>query len=131
MESSTISTKELHLEINRLRQENSELVKIVTNYAETAAQSYETPAEDSGVKFKRESDFESIRLLNELSSTLDKLKELHGFVPICSCCKKIRDTKGAWEDIESYISKNTGVMFTHSLCPDCVDELYPDFKCNE
>jgi len=46
--------------------------------------------------------------------------------PICSSCKKIRDDKGYWNQIESYVRDHSEAEFSHSLCPDCVKKLYPD-----
>lgn len=53
-------------------------------------------------------------------------KVLSGLIPICSSCKKIRDDKGYWNRIESYISDRTHAVFTHSYCQSCIRELYPD-----
>lgn len=61
-----------------------------------------------------------------LESTLASVKTLKGLLPICSSCKKIRDDKGYWSQVESYIYEHTGAEFSHSICPDCVNKLYPD-----
>ena len=55
-----------------------------------------------------------------------EIKTLHGFLPICSSCKDIRDAKGVWNKMESYISKHSEAKFTHSYCDDCIRKLYPD-----
>lgn len=49
---------------------------------------------------------------------------LKGIVPICAHCKKIRDDKGYWELLETYIEEHSEASFSHGLCPDCSDELY-------
>jgi len=54
-------------------------------------------------------------------------KILSGFLPICAKCKKIRDHAGNWVEVEAYIGDRTGVQFTHSICPKCEKELYPNF----
>ncbi len=59
-----------------------------------------------------------------LKSALDEVKILKGLIPICSSCKKIRDDKGYWNQIESYIEKHSDAAFTHGLCPDCLDKMY-------
>ncbi len=66
----------------------------------------------------------------ELEVALSEVKTLRGYLPICSMCKKIRDDKGYWNQVESYISQHTDVLFSHSLCPDCAKRLYPnaDFR---
>ncbi len=66
------------------------------------------------------------RLMTELRVALDHIKQLQGMLPICSVCKKIRDDKGYWNRIESYISEHSEAKFSHSLCPDCTKELYPN-----
>ncbi len=63
-------------------------------------------------------------LIAELKSALEKVKTLSGFLPICASCKKIRDDKGYWNQIEKYISTHSQAEFTHSICPDCMAELY-------
>ena len=54
------------------------------------------------------------------------LSELTGLLPICASCKKIRDDKGYWNQIETYISEHSKAMFSHGLCPDCMEKLYGD-----
>jgi hypothetical protein len=67
------------------------------------------------------------KLLNKLQDALSQVKTLNGLLPICSMCKKIRDDKGYWQQVESYIQKHTDATFTHGVCPDCFPKLYPDF----
>lgn len=66
------------------------------------------------------------RLTTELKLALERVKQLEGLLPICSSCKKIRDDKGYWNRIDSYLSAYTMIKFSHSICPDCVKILYPD-----
>ncbi len=56
-----------------------------------------------------------------------ELKILRGYLPICSSCKKIRDDKGCWSRLESYIRDHSEADFSHGICPDCAKKLYPDF----
>ncbi len=56
---------------------------------------------------------------NELEVALSQVKQLHGLLPICSYCKRIRDDGDFWERVESYLSKHADVQFTHGICPDC------------
>lgn len=62
----------------------------------------------------------------ELRNALGEVKTLRGLLPICSVCKKIRDDKGYWDQIETYIEKHSGAQFTHGICPDCVKNFYPE-----
>ncbi len=72
---------------------------------------------------KAEDDRE--RLIEELQQALAEIKKLSGFLPICSSCKKIRDDKGYWQQIERYISEHSEALFSHGICPDCASKLYP------
>ena len=54
------------------------------------------------------------------------MKKLSGLLPICASCKKIRDDKGYWNQIESYIHDHSEAEFSHGICPDCFKRLYPD-----
>ena len=55
------------------------------------------------------------------------MKKLGGLLPICASCKKIRDDKGYWNQIEEYIRDHSEAEFTHSICNECAEKLYPDF----
>ncbi len=66
--------------------------------------------------------------IEELKDSLSKVRLLSGLLPICASCKKIRDDKGYWNQIESYISEHSEAAFTHGICPDCVRKLYPEFR---
>ena len=81
---------------------------------------FEDITERKGIDAERE------RLINELKDALANVKQLSGMLPICAYCKKIRDDNGYWEDVASYITKHSEALFSHSLCPDCVNKLYPD-----
>jgi hypothetical protein len=62
-----------------------------------------------------------------LEEATKQIKILSGLLPICSSCKKIRDDKGYWKQIEGYIHEHSEATFTHTVCPECVRELYPDY----
>ncbi len=66
------------------------------------------------------------KLIHELQDALANIKTLRGLLPICSYCKKIRDDKGYWNRIESYIEDHSGAEFTHGMCPECLKKHYPD-----
>ncbi|MCK5055522.1 MAG: hypothetical protein KAT34_02635 [Candidatus Aminicenantes bacterium] len=74
------------------------------------------------------------RKIDELEKALSHIKRLEGILPICANCKKIRlegtDLKNqdSWMQIENYISKRTEAQFSHTICPECVKKLYPDFR---
>jgi len=60
-----------------------------------------------------------------LQKALDEVRTLRGIVPICSSCKKIRDDKGYWNQVEKYVSDHTEAEFSHGICPDCAKKMYP------
>ena len=62
----------------------------------------------------------------ELGAALEEIKTLQGLIPICMHCHKIRDQGDAWQGLENYIEANSAATFTHGLCPDCLEEHYPE-----
>lgn len=62
----------------------------------------------------------------QLQEALDNVKTLKGLLPICANCKKIRDDKGYWNQIEEYIENHSDALFSHGLCPECEEKLYGD-----
>jgi PAS domain S-box-containing protein len=67
------------------------------------------------------------KLILELQETIAKIKTLSGLLPICSSCKKIRNDKGYWEQMETYIRDHSEADFSHGLCPECAEKLYPQY----
>jgi len=70
---------------------------------------------------------QSIRYAIERQKLITNIKKLKGLLPICSKCKNIRNDEGYWQKVEEYISQHSDADFSHSLCPDCINELYPEF----
>jgi len=68
------------------------------------------------------------RTITELKATLQEIKTLRGMLPICSHCKNIRDDKGYWNEIESYIHEHSDAKFSHGICPECAKKYYPDIN---
>ena len=64
----------------------------------------------------------------ELKRSREEIKTLRGFLPICANCKKIRDEKGRWHQVESYIRDHSEVEFSHAICPECAKKLYGEFQ---
>jgi len=64
------------------------------------------------------------KLIKALQEAFESIKTLTGLLPICSHCKKIRDDKGYWNQIEGYIQEHSDAQFSHGICPECSDELY-------
>lgn len=72
----------------------------------------------------RKKDQERDRLIAELKDALAQVKTLRGLLPVCAKCKKVRDDKGYWNQLDTYIEQHTDANVTHGLCPDCMDHLY-------
>lgn len=68
---------------------------------------------------------------SRLQTAVDDVKTLSGLLPICSHCKKIRDDKGYWNQIESYVRDHSDAEFSHSICPDCRKTQYPHLRAKE
>jgi PAS domain S-box-containing protein len=65
------------------------------------------------------------KLIEKLNKALNEVKTLEGILPLCSFCKKIRDDKGYWEQVDVYIHKHSGVDISHGICPGCFKKYYP------
>lgn len=76
---------------------------------------------------RERAEHELAKLVGELQEALAQVKTLSGLLPICASCKKIRDDKGYWTQVEVYVRDHTHADFTHSICPECAAKLYPDF----
>ena len=85
---------------------------------------YEGSVED--ISERKSVELEREGLILELRQALSKVRSLAGLLPICSSCKKIRDSGGQWNMLESYIETHSQAHFTHSFCPDCAHRLYPE-----
>jgi PAS domain S-box-containing protein len=77
---------------------------------------------------RKRQEKERLRLIDELKEALRRVKTLNGLLPICASCKKIRNDGGYWEQVETYIRSRSNAEFTHGICPDCVRQLYPEYK---
>lgn len=78
------------------------------------------------IKAERERD----QLVEQLQRALSEIKTLKGFLPICASCKRVRDDKGYWTQIEMYIREHTEAEFTHGICPECLKKLYHEVSDN-
>jgi lysylphosphatidylglycerol synthetase-like protein (DUF2156 family) len=80
------------------------------------------------IKEREKAQSKNERLIDELKESLVKVRTLEGIIPICMHCKEIRDDKGAWNQLEEYISQNSGAQFSHSICEKCRDKYYSEFQ---
>lgn len=72
-------------------------------------------------------EMERESLIKELTDSLNQIKTLKGLIPICANCKKIRDDDGYWYEVEKYLQDHSDSQFTHGLCQECIEKLYPDY----
>jgi PAS domain S-box-containing protein len=77
---------------------------------------------------RRKAEDENQKLIVDLKKALKEVKKLSGLLPICASCKRIRDDKGYWNQLEDYIQKHSEAEFSHGVCPDCTKKLYPELK---
>ncbi len=77
------------------------------------------------VTVQKDLEDERERLIEELQETISRATQLEGLLPICASCRNVRDDHGYWNRIEDYIGTRTTVEFTHGICPECTDRLYP------
>jgi PAS domain S-box-containing protein len=75
---------------------------------------------------RKEIEADREELISKLQDALKKIKTLRGIIPICAACKKIRDDKGYWNQLENYIREHSEAVFSHGICPECTARLYPD-----
>jgi len=83
------------------------------------------------IALRKEKEKENKKLIAELKLALANVKTLSGFLPICTHCKKIRDDKGKWNQLETYIYNHSDANFSHSICPNCAKQHYPDYDIYE
>ena len=75
---------------------------------------------------RKRAEEERERVILELKAALAQVRTLSGLLPICASCKKIRDDQGYWTQIESYIREHSEADFSHGVCPECFESLYPE-----
>jgi len=104
---------------------NDNDARMATGFGELAAialQNSRMEDEQSRMAQERED------LIQDLQKALSDVKQLSGLLPICSVCKKIRDDKGYWNQIEAYLRDHSEAEFTHGLCEECARKHYPNIK---
>ena len=80
------------------------------------------------ITVRKQTEREREALISKLQQALSEVKTLSGLLPICAVCKKIRDDKGYWNQLEIYIRKHTGAQFSHGICPECAQKMYPELN---
>lgn len=97
--------------------------KIASGFGELAAIALQN---SRNLDYRIEAEKHREKVIEELKRALDEVKKLSGLLPICSYCKKIRDDKGYWNQIENYICEHSDAEFSHSICRECAIKHYPE-----
>ncbi|OGX07230.1 MAG: hypothetical protein A3K11_00330 [Nitrospirae bacterium RIFCSPLOWO2_12_FULL_63_8] len=112
----------------RLRFENRDLLA----YLAHAKRETETLNDELTYEIaeRKRAQKERERLITDLQDALANLKVLRGLLPICSHCKKIRDDAGGWQAVEVFVKEHSEADFSHGICPECLNRLYPELGKN-
>lgn len=94
-----------------------------TNVTSVANQTLGRMASFVDITLKKEIEKDRENLISKLQNALDTIKTLKGIIPICSYCKKIRNDKGAWDQMETYMSLHSEAQFSHGVCPECYKKV--------
>lgn len=111
-------------DVTKRKQAESEIKRHMLELEDTVAErtrQYKVANEELKTEISNRKEIQ-----RKLEEALAKVKQLSGFLPICSSCKKIRDDQGFWKAVESYIGDHSEAEFTHSVCPECAKILYPE-----
>ncbi len=116
------------LELSALRKDGSEfeIELSLSSYREN--NKWQSVGIVRDISNRKQIEKERDRLIENLKKALDEIQTLKGIVPICASCKKIRDDKGYWKHVETFIQEHSQAEFSHGICPDCQHELYPEFS---
>ena len=80
---------------------------------------------------QKQAEFERQQLIERLTSAAKEVRMLSGLLPICASCKRVRDDKGYWQQVEAYLSKYSELKFSHSICPACAEKYERQFDFKE
>jgi hypothetical protein len=122
------SQNETNITSLNLRFENRDLVAYLANAKREAEKLNDELTFEINERKRVQKERE--RLIAELQDALANLKVLRGLLPICSHCKKIRDDAGDWQAVEVYVRDHSNADFSHSICPECLTKMYPEFGRN-
>jgi len=78
------------------------------------------------ITVEKEAEKERINLIHDLQKALMEIEKLRELLPICASCKRIRDDGGYWQEVEEYFRQRDHLDFSHTMCPECAQRMYPD-----
>lgn len=139
-EINTLSTDQISLEMQQAKSENRSQFNFrhrLSNGDIRDVEVFSGPISISGrtvlcsivhdISRRKAAEKDREKIIGQLQKALSEVKTLQGFLPICASCKKIRDDKGYWNQIEFYIQTHSDAQFSHGLCPECARKLYPEY----
>jgi len=120
-----LSGKPVHFENRTLKEGKTKYVSVnlIPHYKEDKVVGFFSSIMD--ITNRKMAEEERKKTITQLQEALETVKKLSGLLPICANCKKIRDDKGYWNQIESYVEKHSDALFSHSICPECLEQIYP------
>jgi PAS domain S-box-containing protein len=116
----TIVTEEI------LVKENNRPIQVTTIPFQDANGEWMVAEVNVDITERKKAEAEREKLITELQDALNRIKTLKGLIPICASCKKIRNDGGYWQQVEEYVSEHTEADFSHGLCDECAQKLYPE-----
>ena len=119
------------LEMTALRKDGSEFPIELSLAAYHSNERWHAVGTVRDISARKQDEAEKETLINDLQTALKEVRQLSGLLPICAHCKKIRDDKGYWNQIEAYIQRHSDAEFSHSVCEECAAKYYPDIDIYE
>ena len=101
---------------------------IITAVSDHSISSSQNQGVARDISARKQAEEEREKMISQLQEALDNIKTLKGLLPICANCKRIRDDKGYWNQIEAYVRDRTDAEFSHSICPEFAKILYSDIS---
>jgi PAS domain S-box-containing protein len=106
--------------------ENKNFLVTVTPYVDSQKKTVGIIESFEDITERQKLEEENEHLISDLQESLKKVKLLSGLLPICASCKSIKDDKGRWSKVETYIANHSEATCSHGICPECAERLYPE-----
>ena len=116
-------TCESHVNING---ENKNFLVTVTPYVDSQNKISGIIESFEDITERQKLEEQNGHLISDLQESFKKVKLLSGLLPICASCKSIKDGKGRWSKVETYIANHSDATCSHGICPECAERLYPE-----
>jgi hypothetical protein len=121
------------LELDMQGKEGQERVVLwnATRMSDAAGQALGAILSGQDITQRKQAENDREALIRELEQALEEIRTLSGLLPICAQCKKVRDDRGYWQQIEAYVQEHSQARFSHGICPSCARQLYPELMAGE